>query len=303
MRPHSPAGLPRAMARTLRPKQWAKNVLVFLGPAAAGLLGHWPDLWRTTVAFVIFCAVASGMYIVNDLKDIEEDRLHHRKRHRPIPSGDLSYRAAVTLAATLVTSGLLASVLVLGWEYLVLMVVYIALTLSYSLGLKNVPILEFGIVAFGFTIRARAGGAALHLPFSPYVLFLALTGALFLVVGKRMAEINTLGDVSVMHRSVLSEYPPAFIQGVLIISAAVTITTYSSWSLYVADTLGGNHIILEATIVPVLFGVLHVLRLLYQGSGGAPEDLVFKDRAIQALGIVWAALFLLGVYWPSTAAH
>jgi decaprenyl-phosphate phosphoribosyltransferase len=192
------------MLHTLRPKQWAKNMLVFLGPLAAGSLAHWSAMWRTTLAFAIFCVVASGIYIVNDLKDIDEDRIHHQKRHRPIPSGDLPVRTAEIMAGSLMAVGLATSFIVLGWAYAALMMVYVLLSLSYSFGLKDVPVLEMGIVALGFTLRARAGGAALHLPFSPYVLFLAMTGAMFIVAGKRMSELNaretvrsTIGPCSV----------------------------------------------------------------------------------------------------------
>jgi decaprenyl-phosphate phosphoribosyltransferase len=283
------------MVHTLRPKQWAKNGLVFVGPASVGLLTKWPDLWRTTVAFIIFCVVASGIYIVNDLKDIEEDRLHHRKRHRPIPSGDLPFRIAIIMAITLVVAGLSASVLILSWRYGGLMIGYIAISLSYSFGLKDVPVLEMGIVAMGFAFRARAGGAALHLPFSPYVLFLALTGAMFLVAGKRMAELNVMGEDSDKHRAVLSEYPSAFIQVVIGISAGVTVATYSAWSMHIAVPVRHGFLI-ECTVVPVLFGILHVLRKLYTGSGGAPEDLVYSDRALQFLAVGWIALMALGLY-------
>jgi decaprenyl-phosphate phosphoribosyltransferase len=288
-----------ALARALRPRQWIKNLLVFVAPAAAGELHHWPVAWRASVAFVLFCPLASGLYLLNDAVDAEADRVHPRKRHRPIASGAVSERLAVGLGGALVALSVAAGGLVFSWQMAVVMGTYAAITLAYTLRLKREPVIELAAVASGFVLRAIAGGVATHVPLSSWFLVVVSFGALFVVTGKRMAEHRQLGEDRGAHRASLELYTTSFLQSTLVLSASVTATTYCLWAFQRAGALrhtSHHEIWIQLTVVPVVLGLLYVLRLLDAGQGGAPEELVLKDHFLQLMAVAWVALFAVGLY-------
>ena len=289
----------KSLLRALRPRQWTKNLLVFLAPAVAGDLHHGAIALRTLAVFGIFCAAASGSYLINDAIDVEADRLHPVKRNRPIASGTVRTRFAFVLGPLL-----LALALCLAWALadgaLVLTIAaYGLITVSYSLWLKREPVVELVAVAAGFVIRAIAGAVGSHVPLSSWFLVVVTFGALFVVSGKRAAELHSLSDVRIAHRPVLADYTPTFIQSVLTLSATVTVTGYCLWAFErtgISAHVGHRFIWIELSVIPVVLGVLHVLRLLDAGKGGAPEDLVFKDRALQITAVIWAILVGIAIY-------
>jgi decaprenyl-phosphate phosphoribosyltransferase len=289
----------RALVRALRPRQWAKNVLVFVAPAAAGVLHHPSPILRALGCFGLFCLAASGTYLLNDVVDAEADRLHPDKRHRPIASGAVREWHAIVagialLAASLVCAGLLA-----GWALILVIGLYATITLSYSLWLKHQPVLELAAVASGFILRAIAGGVATHVPLSNWFLVVTSFGALFVVTGKRMAEFQVMGAEASAFRPALAAYTRSFLQSTLTLTASVTVTAYCLWAFERGGLAArsGTHLVwTELTVVPIIIGILHVLRLLDAGKGGAPEDLVFHDRLLFLLGLTWAALFAIGIY-------
>ncbi len=294
--PKSPA---REWVRALRPRQWTKNVLVFMAPAAAGVLTHGDILLKTLACFGIFCLVASGTYLVNDLIDAEADRLHPKKRLRPIAAGTVSDRLAVSSAAAFFVVGLGASWWLAGWQLFLAVAVYVAINVNYCLWMKRLPVIELACVAAGFVLRAVAGGLATHVPLSDWFLIVTSFGALFIVTGKRSSEIQELGGDATGHRAVLSEYTASFLKSTLTVTAAVTVTAYCLWAFERGHTgaPSGHHVVwFELTIAPVIIGVLYVLRLIDAGKGGAPEELVLSDRTLQVLGVVWIALLAAGVY-------
>jgi decaprenyl-phosphate phosphoribosyltransferase len=288
-----------AMIRALRPRQWVKNFLVFMAPAAAGALRHPHVAVHTIEAFGLFCALASGTYLINDVRDIEADRRHPEKSQRPLAAGLIKVREAMAVGFVLFAGALLGSWFVAGWRLTTVMGLYAVITISYSIWIKYVAVVELAAVASGFVLRAIAGGIAADVPLSNWFLAVTSFGALFIVTGKRMAERQSLGDASGAHRRVLSEYTRSFLQSVLTLSATATVTTYCLWAF---DRTGlaahPNHdpFWVQLTIVPFALAVLHILRLLDSGGGAAPEELAVRDHTLHLLGAAWLLCFLVGIY-------
>jgi decaprenyl-phosphate phosphoribosyltransferase len=285
--------------RSLRPRQWVKNLLVFVAPAAAGKLGHAGTVGHAVAAFGLFSAVASGMYLVNDVLDAEADRLHPEKRERPVAAKLIGVSQALAMGSVLVAGGLVASWFVAGWRLTVVMALYIAISAAYSVRVKYLAVVELASVASGFVLRAIAGGVATHVPLSEW--FLAVTSfvAMFIVTGKRFAEYRSLGEGREAHRKVLSDYTPTFLQSTLTLTATGAVTAYCLWAF---DRTGlavrpSHHPLwTELTVVPFAIAVLHVLRVLDAGGGAAPEEIALRDRWLHVFGAVWVLFFLVGIY-------
>lgn len=285
----------------MRPRQWVKNGLVVIAPAAAGTLFHAHVLLHCAVAFAAFCLSASGIYLLNDVRDVDADRHHPVKRHRAIAAGHLSHRAAIVWGVLLIAAGLAETQSDhVNWSLLIVLGLYAANSLSYVMFLKSQPIFEMASVAAGFFLRSVAGAAASHLYVSTWFLVVISFGALFLVVGKRAAEIHRLGERALEHRPVLAAYSDTFLNSAITMTATVVVTGYCLWAFDTSRTgLSSVHHVVDAirlTVVPVVLAVLYVMRELSMGGGGAPEDLVLQDRVIQALGAVWAVLVIIGIY-------
>ena len=285
--------------RALRPRQWTKNALVFVAPAAAGAYHYRTAILQALGAFGIFCMAASSTYLLNDSVDADSDRLHPVKRHRPVASGEVPVRLAVGLGLILGVGSVGLAWALAGWKLALVVGLYAVISVAYTVYFKKVPVIELAFVASGFVLRALAGGIATHVPISTWFLAVASFGALFVVAGKRAAELKVLGDDSDAHREVLGEYTSSFLQSTLTLTAAVTVTAYCLWAFGsegLARSIRHDTIWIQLTVVPVILGILHVLRLLDRGEGGAPEDLVLRDRVLQVLGLSWVALFAAGIY-------
>ena len=288
-----------SLIEALRPKQWIKNILVAAAPAAAGVLHEREIVTKTIYSFIAFCLIASATYLLNDCIDANADRQHPTKRSRPIARGDVAVPVALAVAATLASASLVLGFVGGSAQLGLLLGIYAIINVAYCLGLKRVAVIELGCVASGFILRAAAGGAATSLPLSKWFLVVISFGALFIVTGKRMSEFQALGSNRSVTRAVLAEYTATFLESVLTLSAGVSVTTYCLWTFDQAAPHGGKtpHFgILELTTIPVVLGVLHVLRLMDAGKGGSPEDLVYEDRLLQGLGLLFLSLFLVGVY-------
>ncbi|MGH9059667.1 MAG: decaprenyl-phosphate phosphoribosyltransferase [Acidimicrobiales bacterium] len=295
--PPSDASVVRGLIRSARPKQWIKNVLVFAAPGAAGVLTHGSPLWRSAVAFVLFCVVASGTYFLNDALDVEADRQHPSKRNRPMAAGVFSTRLGMTLGVILLAAGVAAAAVVT-WRLVVVMAIYVIVQFAYSFWLKHLPIYDLTAVAAGFVLRAIAGGVAAQVPISQWFLIVFTFGSLLMVTGKRVAEQVELGDARAAHRATLAAYSSTFLRTVLGISASGAIVAYSLWAFSLQTAL--NHhadpIWYQLSIAPVIVALLRYTYLVESGQGAKPEELVLSDRSLQLLGAVWAVLFALGVY-------
>jgi decaprenyl-phosphate phosphoribosyltransferase len=289
----------RALWRTARPRQWTKNVLVFAAPGAAGVLSHGHDVLRAAATFGVFCLVASGTYFVNDSLDADSDRHHPTKRLRPVAAGELSVpMASVTGVVAQVGAVGLAWALA-GWRLALVIALYAAFSMSYSLRLKHVPVIELACVSSGFVLRAIAGGIATGVPLSDWFLIVASFGSLLVVAGKRSAEHTDLGQDRASHRRALSSYPAPFLRSVRLIAASVTLSAYCLWAFERSRQEVAHHphpLWFELSIVPVVLAVLHLELRFESGHGDAPEELALHDRLLQGLGLVWVVLFAIGVY-------
>jgi decaprenyl-phosphate phosphoribosyltransferase len=284
-----------ALVRSARPKQWVKNLLVVAAPGAAGVLTDPTQILRTAVAFVALCLAASGTYFLNDALDAEADRQHPVKQHRPIASGLVSVRLAKVMAGLLLALGIGVAAPINHGQLAAVVAGYAALTVSYSLWLKHEPVVDLGAVAAGFVLRAVAGGIATNVPLSNWFLIVAGAGSLFIVTGKRHAEQIELGDAGGSHRSTLDEYSPGFLSFVRSVGASVTITAYCLWAFEQASRVG-DVLWFRASIVPFVLAMLRYAHIAEQGGGGAPEEIVFEDRVLQVLGVLWLVAFVLGVH-------
>lgn len=286
--------LPVALLVACRPKQWVKNLLVFAAPGAAGVLGEADALTATVAAFVAFCLAASATYLLNDAADVEADRTHATKRHRPIAAGQLPVPVALVTAA-------LAAVAALGlamwvrWPLAVVVVAYMALTTAYSAWLKHVVIIDVVALAAGFVLRAVAGAAAADVPISNWFFIVTSFGSLFMAVGKRHAEVVSLGAGAGDHRRVLEGYTPGFLAHLRSVSSGVVLVAYCLWAFERADLTDMAVPWYQMSIVPFTIAVLRYAQLLDAGEGGAPEELVLRDRMLLLSAAAWAVLFGVGV--------
>lgn len=283
-----------ALVRLARPKQWMKNVLVIAAPGAAGVLGNGTALFRTAIAFVCFCLAASGTYFLNDALDVDADRRHPTKRHRPIASAEVSVRNAITGGVLLLAAAIALS-FAARWQLSLVVGGYLVQTVVYSIWLKHEAVLDLACVASGFVLRTIAGGVAVGVTISPWFLIVAGSASLFMVTGKRHAEMMELGDSAGGHRLTLSMYSREFLSYVRAVSSSVTVLAYCLWAFEKSAAVG-NPVWFELSIVPFVLGILRYALLLEQGRGGAPEELVLADRVLLVMGAVWALFFALAVH-------
>jgi decaprenyl-phosphate phosphoribosyltransferase len=274
-----------------RPRQWLKNALVFAAPAAAGVLGHGDALAHTLLAFVAFCLVSSATYMLNDVVDVEADRLHPVKRHRPVAGGEVAIPAVLTTAGMLLAGGL-ALAYAVSWKLGLLVTGYKVLTTAYTFRLKHTANVDIVIVASGFMVRAVAGGVAVGVPLSHWFLAVTSFGSLFMVAGKRHGELLRGGDSAT--RPVLAQYTLEHLRFVVTTSASVTIVTYCLWAFGHPRTSSIPW--WGLSIVPFVMGIMRYALLVDRGEGGSPEELVIRDPGLRLVGLAWLALFLGSVY-------
>lgn len=287
----------------LRPAQWTKNLIVFAALIFGQRLLDGDAVVRATVAFLAFCALSGVVYVANDVVDREADRQHPQKRHRPIAAGHLTVGLALGAAAVLLVGGLGASAW-LGVPFLVHALAYVALQVAYSLGLKRQVILDVLSIALGFVIRASAGGAAIGVPVSQWLLVCTILLALFLALAKRRHEITLLGDEATRHRSILGEYTPYLVDQMIAVVAASTLMGYAVYtvSTETAERFGTPW--LGLTMPFPLYGIFRYLYLVHRRSqGGSPTELLLADRPLLLCVALWGATIVALIYHPWTLAR
>jgi decaprenyl-phosphate phosphoribosyltransferase len=289
VRPRRPTA---ALIVACRPKQWIKNLLVFAAPAAAGVIRDDEVLARASLAFVAFCLVSSAMYLVNDLVDREHDARHPTKRLRPIASGEVTARAAAITSAVLLSAGAAAAA-VLGWRFAAAVGAYVALTVSYSLWLKTVAVVDIGAVALGFVVRAVAGGLATGVSASQWFLILTSFVSLFVVAGKRYADMALEEPVAAGRGPIA--YTPGYLRFVWTMSAAVTVAAYCLWAFSSPQAVQAPGWA-QISAIPFVLAILRYALVLESGRAGAPEEILLTDRPLQILTIAWLAAYAVGVY-------
>ena len=285
----------RGIIREARPTQWAKNVLVFAAPGALGVLNQWDTLGRALVVFVAFCAVASGTYYWNDIKDVEQDRLHPKKRMRPIASGEVPLGVARIIGTVLLVGGPLLAASVRAGAGGVL-ALYAVLTIAYSTRLKHIALLDLAIVASGFVLRAMAGAVGTGTAMSNWFVLCTMFGSFFIVTGKRFAELLEMGADAGATRASLRDYSLPYLRQLLMVSCTATVVTYCMWALEEATRYDKGVPWHALSIVPMVLALFRYLMVLENGGGGAPEEVFTKDRTIQMYGLAWMVVYGLAVY-------
>ena len=281
------------MVRAMRPSQWPKNVLVLAAPADAGVVHQPQEAQETVVAVLAFILASSGIYLVNDIVDVDADRAHPAKRLRPIAAGELAPRVAWVAAVALLAGGLLVATL-LAWQLLVVVALYQIVQLVYCLGLKRVPLIELLSVASGFLLRAIAGGAATGVGLTVWFVGAVGFGSLFVVAGKRYSELRLAEGATAAIRPVLATYSASYLRFVWTLSAAVLVSTYALWA-----AVGGQAALTSwavASVLPFTVAVLWYAVRVDAGTAGEPEEVFMHDRMMQLLLAVWAVCFLGSVY-------
>lgn len=282
-----------ALLKNMRPKQWAKNVLLFAGLVFDRQLTQLGPLKQTLLGFVFFCLLSSSVYLINDIVDVEADRRHPKKKHRPLASGALPMWLAVSAAAACMLAALVGGFW-LSPAFGVLCVLYLALNFAYSGWLKHIAIIDVIVLALFYVLRVGAGVTLIEVDrFSPWLYVFTIFLALFLGIGKRRAEIKAKGGAHT--RKVLAGYTEAFLDQLMLIVLSLAILTYSLYT-FSAPNLPANHSMM-LTIPFVLYGFFRYLYLVQvKHSGEAPEDILFSDRPLQIDLVLWALATLVIFY-------
>ena len=285
-------GTPGAVVRSIRPRQWIKNGLVVMAAGAAGALGRDDVPLRVGLTAVAFCLLSSGVYAINDVRDAEEDRLHPRKRYRPVAAGELSAPRAVALGVTLMSVGV-------GLCWLVRPLVaavgagYLLLSLTYTFVWRHFLIVDLIAIAGGFVLRTVAGGVAAPVPLSRWFLLVVTAASICLAAGKRHAELRRTDANGARRRPVLESYSGWLLLVIVYGTAAVALVSYCMWAFRLGAVNGVPW--RPITIVPFALCLMRYGAIVRAGGGEAPEELLLRDRRLQLGGMVWGILFALSV--------
>lgn len=276
------------LIKTMRPKQWTKNGFIFAALVFDVKLFQTEPLLKTALGFALLCVISGTVYLVNDLVDVEKDRAHPIKKNRPIPAGQVPFKAAVMAAVILPLLALPLGFL-LNPVFGVIIAGYLALQIAYSFLLKHIVIVDILTIAAGFVMRVAAGVPLVEAErFSPWLYVFTILLALFLGLGKRRQELVLLKGRANKTRSILSEYNIPFVDAMMPIVTTGTVITYSFYT-FSAPNLPDNHLMM-LTIPFVIFGIFRYLYVIHvQGNGGAPDEVLLTDRPLQT------AIFLFGV--------
>lgn len=279
--------------KTMRPRQWTKNLLVFAALIFSQNLRNLPMLSDTTIAFIIFCLLSGSVYTLNDLLDLKQDRTHPKKSQRPLASGKLQPPIAIVAGIILVVLSL-ANAFWLNTNFGFIALGYFILQIAYSTVLKHVVILDVLAVSIGFVLRAIAGAEVINVPISSWLLVCTILLALFLSLGKRRHEIILLEDNAANHRKILYEYSPALLDQMISVVTASTVVAYALYTMS-AETINKFQTDnLKYTIPFVLYGIFRYLYLIHQKSeGGSPEKILLNDRPL----LINIILYLLTVWF------
>lgn len=275
----------KGLIRELRPKQWTKNLLVFASAMFAGTLLEPENLLRTIIAFVAFSFMSSTIYIINDIIDVDKDRLHPDKCHRPIASGVVSIPLGIVTATILAGLSIIASLIVN--IYLTgILLVYFLLNLSYSLHLKHIVLIDVMVIAAGFVLRATAGAAAVDGHLTSWFVLCTMLLSLFLALGKRRHELELFEDQPDKRRKVLDHYSVKLLDQLMVIVTGLTIMFYA---LYAAS----EDQRMMWSVPFVIYGVFRYYYLIHmKNAGGRPEDVLLTDKHILITVVLFGAVVI-----------
>jgi 4-hydroxybenzoate polyprenyltransferase len=280
-----------AIFRLARPKQWVKNIFVFTAIIFSGRVGDTDAILHVAIAFAVFCLASSAIYFLNDFKDVEDDRRHPVKQARPLASGAVPLWVGPAGFVAASAGALVTAFTALNTASGIVVGLYFAINLMYSLGLKHVVIIDVLIIAAGFVLRILAGAAAISVMPSTWLILCAVTISLFLGFTKRRAEVVLLKEKAAAHRRVLAFYNTAFLDQMISIVTAATVVCYILYTvdLRTVDLVGSRLLILSVPLV--LYGIFRYLYLVYHAeSGGDPTRTVFTDLPLLVTGTLWGLL-------------
>ena len=287
--------------QAMRPKQWTKNIVVLAAFVFAlgdrHLTVNIADFWIVLKAAILFCAVSSGIYLMNDIRDVELDRSHPTKKMRPLAAGEISTGAAAGVALILLAGGLVGAAL-FSLPLFSVVAGYVVLQVVYTFALKQIALVDLFVIAAGFVLRALAGAVALKVPISPWLLLCALLLALFLALCKRRHELVVLNDISGETRKSLAQYSGQLLDQLIAVVSAATLVSYALYTLWPETVAKFGTTKLGLTIPFVIFGLFRYLDLVYRhDKGGQPEVILLTDKPLLAdlalYGLTVAAVLLL----------
>lgn len=286
----------KALLKTMRLRQWTKNGFVFFALIFDKQLFLRESFLRTLAGFFLFCLISSAVYLFNDISDMEADRKHPEKKHRPIASGELSVSAAWGAAFALALISLSLGYL-LAPLFSVYLAAYLIINIIYSRWLKHVPILDVLFVSAGFVLRVGAGVTLITVErFSPWLYVITTLFSLYLGFGKRRAEMSLLEQGAGSHRKVLDGYTLPLLDQFITIVSGMTIVTYALYTFF-AENLPANHSMM-LTIPFVVYGIFRYLQLIQTGhAAGAPDEVALKDRPLQITVALWMLTVLVIFYF------
>lgn len=286
--------------RLLRPKHWAKNLFLFIPLFFGGEIFNVPLIIDVTLGFISFSLIASSIYIINDYRDIEDDRKHPIKQKRPLASGAVSKFAALVICGLLLVTGF-----ILAWllrdKFLFVLIIYFLLNLGYSLGLKNISILDIMILAAGFVIRVKAGSVISFVPLSEWIVIMIFLLAVFMAVGKRRDDVLLKLSLGTDMRRAIKGYNMEFLNTLLALVCAVIIVAYFMFTMSaeVIERFGTHR--LYYTCLFVLAGIMRYLQVIYvKADSGSPTKILYKDRFIQFTIALWIASYITIIYLKDT---
>jgi decaprenyl-phosphate phosphoribosyltransferase len=286
--------------KLLRPKDWAKNAFLFLPVFFGGKLFDIPRLEHLLYGFFAFSFVASAIYIINDYRDIEDDRKHPKKKFRPLASGAVQPTIALVIAGILLIAGFaLACIADARLRFVFLLGLYFTMNLGYSLGLKNIPILDILIVAMGFSFRVKAGGYISDIPVTVWLNLMIFLLALFMAIAKRRDDIILKMETGLDMRKAVKGYNVDFLNIMLAMFSAIIIMAYIMYCVSPSTFVNlGNNSHIYYTSIFVIAGLMRYLQItLVQNEAGSPTEILYRDRFIQITILLWVATFYALLYW------
>lgn len=269
--------------KLLRPKHWIKNLMLLFPPFFGGILFLPATLSQVILPLVSFSIGASAMYVFNDIVDLEKDKLHQSKKHRPLPSGKISKSSAMGFGMALTITGLLLALQV-SWQFCLYLFAYQVLILCYSFWWKHIVILDIFCISIGFLLRLEAGGSAFNTPVSEWLFLSVFFLALFLGAGKRLSEKKSLRNKASAHRSVLSQYHIGFLENSMFMTGGTVLVTYS---IYVI-----GRPLLVYTVPLCCLGLLRYLHRIWCGESGDPMEILIHDKIMLIISLCW--VFIIG---------
>src|SRR4030067_2006191 len=280
----------REIISSMRPQQWYKNLILFVSIIfSLNILNV--DMWFTVIyAFILVCMISGSEYIINDVIDRESDRKHPVKYKRPLASGKLKKTPALVFAAMLVI-GVVAGSYLVNIPFLIISLSYLMLILFYSLILKHVIIVDLLVISIGFVMRAVAGGIAINVRISPWLIVCTFFLALFLALGKRRHELNLLGNNAGDHRKNLAEYSNEMLDQMTSITTGALIISYSLYTFFVENYF------MMLTIPVIIYGLFRYLFLVHSRNYGGEPEMLFKDKGMVFCMLLWGILVILILYF------